>query len=1306
MMTKALAILLAILAGLNASPSMCAESDAPTMVAFVVGLESYQDTGLNQLQYPAQDARDVFEQLKAVGNLQKNRSWLLLAERKAREQEERSDETRIIRRRYWPAHAIRNEFKAFLETVTDGDLVVIYVGGHGFAAKDQSLLLTASDFDPIRKYNDIPYSDLIGDIKREIAGRNLGSVQVAMFLNVCGAGNAGAQNITPDMLDAARKLQAEHKFGNFRSVLFPATAPQQDAFEDYEKRKRSVFAHYLIEGLRGGAADKQTGAIMAGPLLDHIEKGLNEFRKERGQTPVKLPPIVDQQLVLGVTKRQQGEANYLAAMALLAASREIAPASAAELDRDERQAQSGLLIDLAVDQLTQALRRNPELKARARLRRAQANLANGVPANAEEVQRDLRAVTEAESSQMLSESEQAEAKALAKQAAPSQLSPQTLRELRDQLQAGAPFHALLITESVRTTAREPQEQQAASWARLLSGYPGLRRAPLIASIDVDFNRLDFDRGGLTKESLDAIGLASSTADPQARLVVVYAGRSSTSARASTLRGDKPSFGQTLASTDAAALPDRLFPFGRAEIEQIAEAWKGPITVIVDAPFGGTLLRGKPVEKANISLFLAAREPNGMTFYSPAGKQSSDPSAELRSTTDVLISAFQRGVEDLAQDPEILAAQAGWKREFGQQTFDWVIGTPVWIPGWGHAAEPSVVNEQLGLLAGWANLVAQGCAHEALASCDRSVTDRVQASDPMRLLQSAASAEMSGGSAEVIRLYRKVESDLTQLANAPASTAFGAAAAGLALQDAAAIVRARAVGAESKGARRIHVISFGVEDYHSPLIADLSGTFADLQAYETALSGALAADATQIVFNQNRTATTAREVLDALNTVRAQVEGRPQDLVILIFSGRGIELAGRRYLATAAADHLLASGRSGAAGTAEQRALIWSTSELIDLWQIAQIMSGRWFIGLYDTQFVHPVREDRPDQLLDKHLDSVRPREAPELGDRNQRKLVNVARATEMLRRAEVPRRQVHIWLEGKVTPSSTPPHPCAAGLDSPPNTVSPLATAIVSKLRTEVSDTYRNLLKTLGSHPCLRSQENELGLSVQGDIDVPVFESGEGAEFVEFFRSGDARRELNLQAALGVSGAAMARFPTARHQLSRAALLVSLIQLLNGKEEILGKAEQQGKRFREALGLLDGLSLAALTAEDAEDLWPIRLELLVRLHELGKPDESGKLRSDPAEAVRVLHEAQPVTLLAKRDLARRLVDATREAINQQSTVVLKKTEETLSALRKENEASVVGADNKLDQLRRAERERRAQSFSLVPPRSQASERSP
>jgi uncharacterized caspase-like protein len=471
MKTKLIRAALTLLAFVAVWPAWSIEAEDRPTVAFVVGIQAYKDADLNKLQYPATDAREVFEQIRAVTNFDKTRSWLLLAERDAPEELERNNDLRMMRQRYLSAQQIRNELRLFLQSVNHDDNVIVYIGGHGTTGPDGSLLLAASDYDQSHKINDLPFANVIDDIHIWVDGRGLARIKIALFLNVCGAGNALSQGVETDRLDqaqdlnAAKKLSDQLQFGKSGFALFPATARNQDAFEDPGKRMHSVFAYYLLQGLSGRAAKSDlSGEITSRSLFEYIEKGINEYQIEQGRPMVRLPRNdnhFDDSMVLAVTRRQQGEAHYLVGTSLLAAAQEIASVSGGAGNRYELQSQKDLLSDLAISEFGEAIQRHPDLKQRARLRRAETRIWNGGAVASEALLRDLQAL---KSEDGLSDSEKSYAETL-QSALKTGPATGTLRELHDYLAGGASFYSvLLVDDQLERECGEP-------WKRVLSNFP-------------------------------------------------------------------------------------------------------------------------------------------------------------------------------------------------------------------------------------------------------------------------------------------------------------------------------------------------------------------------------------------------------------------------------------------------------------------------------------------------------------------------------------------------------------------------------------------------------------------------------------------------------------------------------------------------------------------------------------------------------------------------------------------------------------------------------------------------------------------
>lgn len=1239
-------------------------------IAFVLGIEHYVDDDMDKLKYVIKDARDVFDQFRAVTNFDNSRSWLLLGDRDATDAEQRDNTLRIVRKKKWSTGEIRNEFQRFLRAAKDADTILIYIGGHGTASLSSELLLTASDYDPDQKLNFIPYTDLMGDIARELKGANRARVSVGLFLNVCGAGSAsGALSVSADIAEAARRLK-EVGIGEYDFALFPATAPKEDAFEDYEKRQRSVFAHALIEGLQGKAAEPN-GDISAIKLFQVIEAEVNKFRGEKGiEGRIELPRDdrnFAQSMKIGRVKNLQGEADFLVATSLLAAAHATDVPVTAETD-DDRVAQSKLLTELAISQFGQAVQRTTTLRARAKLKRVMARLALGAAAGSQEVARDIRSLEQDKSG--LSATEITAIEMLISNKG-ERSGIETLKDLRDQLAAGENFSYLLLTtdDTVNYFPRQGRGSYTQPWDQFLSSFPGGHQ------ISVDHIASSSAVLSLSEELLEKIsGRAAKSSNE--RLIVVFDG---------PLRRMVPGVNAFDAvSIDQATrqgLKLSLRPFGRTELEKIASIWKGPITFVLEAPYGGHLLDDKPIAGADISLLLAAREKNGMTSGAFMGTLSGP-------REPALLLVWADGALDPASHPAHLAIKQKLTRELLNTPRTY--GTPVWIPDWSKAAPTQAAMNYLQSLDQWVAMLATACATEAFDVCSAKAAARLGAvpSDPFADLVKAGVKDMNGMSFEAAEGYTQAASGLETLARMSAPSAFAQAAATNALANTLTQVKRRVTGAWDKAGRQIHLLYFGVEGYESPFIARLPHTMADLASYKTGLGDRLRMlPAASLNDSQPAAFNTAKDILDALAKVRAETTER--DLVLLVFSGRGMEKNGRRYLVTGSAftgrqtDEAIVSNRVNRSGDRNQSPFDHlSKEELVDLWTIADQMRDRWFIGIYDAQFTMPVSRTHYSQILDKHIHSVRPDPVPQS--------VEAAQSVRLLARGELPLKQVHIWVDGRLTGASEPQ------ICDPENRmISPLAAAVSQSVSQKALRTYRNLIELMARGPCFQGNEDST-IVAQGDLDLPAFASGDGAEFIEYFETDSARRGANLLAAGGVAEEAVQRFSNPYHRLSQAAVLVTLMRFYKERSEVL-QIQGQFQRWREeAQRLLNDLKYEEFAGSDnALDIWAMRTELAVRLYDI---------IGDTSRAFDLLRDVYPFEVLGLRNLASTLVYMGGKRLKQQSVDILNQVTQKFASFQGGVDDQILTAKRQLNELVKSEENRRRELFSIKQPKLTTTDR--
>ena len=319
---------------------------APRTLAFVVGIERYDDPELDKLQYAADDARKIFDQLKVVAELDPA-SKLLVAD----------DDDKNSR---LDADSVRTALQQFVQLIKDRTNVVVYLGGHGTLSPSRALWFLPSNYSRNGRTGYITFNEIQQTFADEINGRTLHDVSLTFFVNMCGAGNAvtgpGVAMRVDDnneLIDVARRVFREETFGLKRYALIPATPKERNTHED-DRLRSSVFAHHLREGLAGKAA--RNGMVTAGSLFDYLSANLGEDLPRNADFTADIP--------LGVTRRLEGESAYVMGTALLAAAEALVPAGA----DGERSAHRTALLDLAAEQFARVSEQAADLAARAVLR--------------------------------------------------------------------------------------------------------------------------------------------------------------------------------------------------------------------------------------------------------------------------------------------------------------------------------------------------------------------------------------------------------------------------------------------------------------------------------------------------------------------------------------------------------------------------------------------------------------------------------------------------------------------------------------------------------------------------------------------------------------------------------------------------------------------------------------------------------------------------------------------------------------------------------------------------------------------------
>jgi hypothetical protein len=1238
---------------LHTVPAMAQGPKPPRTLAFIVGIEKYTDPNLDKLKYAADDATAVWDQLRVISDLDPASVILRADDEK---------ETHVT------ANDLREALETFVQKVDNNTNVLVYLGGHGTLSATKELWFLPSNFSPTAQTGRVPFTDIVNYFRDQVRGRNLAGVNVTFLVNMCGAGNANPlsdprlryMNVEYDreVVAEAQKIYRELKFGELSVAMIPATPKDRNTFED-DRLGRSIFAHHLLEGLRGAAATN--GAITTGSLFGFLNNKFHEELQRHDGFKGNIP--------LGITRHLQGEASFQLGSALLAGAHSIrALSSTASQDlAQELAAQQLVLEDLALSELSLVGTRKPDLAHRATLRSAALKVATGRLVSKEQIE-DLAASSD------LTEIERAQAARLAGIVTEGSKFA-SIRSLFGQFEANRPY-VLFLRNPPEQSGRDQEFLQL--WSTLLRTWAGENYSEFLLPIDAARPNL---KEGLSILRDWRLENEQRPANQRHHLVVVYSGRAMV---IPTNRvGFRPNPTESRACFDQTLRADcTLLPFRPEVAQEIVDIWAGPMVIIYDAPYGGYLLKSPPSTAAHASLLAVTSQDNGMTFTMPS---NTDALAGC-STTPLVVRALQDKAESIENYQPLLDCNSKMLGIVAGSGYE--PPKPAWVPGWSN--NPRNLGAQL--LAASQSFplqVANGCVLMAYEECATRVKSSIgDDPDPFSRLVEAATHDLAGRLPEAASAYREIEVRLkSHPTQSHGAGVLGGDAAWLSLQAAAETIARRAAGAEAKQGRKVVVMPVAVENYAFPLVADVPYAAQDVLAIADAVKSFVSSSARveqlPVLVPRN-----SSDLTQALKTTAASLDQNNGDLLVFVFSGRGVTFNGRRYLALSniGVDLPIRSSELRPENLDSVLSLAYSTGGLVDVWDVAQALDGKWLFAIYDVQFTRSALDTtRLDQILDKTLGSAQPLAPTERSTAS--KDSDDTNKVSIISRGHIPPRQVHTWVEGRLTQSIEARNPCVGSRSSFAG-ASPLATAFATALVSEHRGTYRDLASRLVSDACLRTAGERRTLVMQGDVDVPTLASGAGAEYVDYFHDKLMLADVNLRVAHEIAREAGERFPSAQSRVARAALLIALVQL-HSHDPVRGLSTERDQWLDTAHDILSHMSE---NDTDAKDLIALRLELLSRAF---------ALRGELEQALFVLKAAQPMTLLAERNLAQRLVRLTAEVVRLQASQHLGGTASKLELLNT-SAGSVATAKRDFEDLLREERARRAEPFKMIRPDSYSS----
>lgn len=293
------------------------------LYAVIVGIGKYQDTKLNQLELSPKDAQDFYGFLKEREKLFK-KSYLKVL---VNEQATRVNVTKAIREDLKPAGK--------------DDIVIIFLSGHG-------------DSDPVRTDEfyfltyDSDVENLFGSaLQMNTSGlfKGIDSDRLILLSDACHSGGFSSA------LDKSAAKAADIFFSVFQNLQgrfgFASSRPDEKSWE-IKKYGNSIFTHFLLKGLRGGAYNNgPDGVITVKDLYEYVYEGTRSATKglqnpqlysakgRADQTPIFRAQVYDKPLnieALFVSQADDGEVKPIMNGSTLKSGQRIGVAFKADAD--------------------------------------------------------------------------------------------------------------------------------------------------------------------------------------------------------------------------------------------------------------------------------------------------------------------------------------------------------------------------------------------------------------------------------------------------------------------------------------------------------------------------------------------------------------------------------------------------------------------------------------------------------------------------------------------------------------------------------------------------------------------------------------------------------------------------------------------------------------------------------------------------------------------------------------------------------------------------------------------------------------
>jgi hypothetical protein len=247
---------------------------ANTAHALLIGIAAYRH--VCSLAKTTTDARDLYDALLQNGYSPTNVTLLL---------DEQATKSAISDKLDWLARRARPD-----------DTVVIFFSGHG--AQLVGGFWPGEYLCPVEAALDRVKDTFISDEEFTSALRSIHAGQLVVFLDACHAGGVGEPKDPAVQVKAGLSEVAYARFLAQGRVIIASCRPDEVSYELAEMRN-GLFTHYLLEGLRGGAA-RQDGTVWMSNLFGYVYERVSQHNL---QHPFQKSATED--FIIAMTKQPQ-----------------------------------------------------------------------------------------------------------------------------------------------------------------------------------------------------------------------------------------------------------------------------------------------------------------------------------------------------------------------------------------------------------------------------------------------------------------------------------------------------------------------------------------------------------------------------------------------------------------------------------------------------------------------------------------------------------------------------------------------------------------------------------------------------------------------------------------------------------------------------------------------------------------------------------------------------------------------------------------------------------------------------------------